>query len=159
MSRLVFALLLGALSGAGAWADQNVYKGEEPVMVDSNELEWQPAASLGGGAEMAIIEGDPAKKEPFTLRLRLPDGLELAPHTHPEDERVTVLEGTLHLAPGEEFSREDTEALEPGAMALMPAGEPMYGYAEGETVIQLHGTGPWGIDYLNASDDPREEKQ
>lgn len=159
MSRLMFALFLSTLWGAGAWAEQKVYKGEDAVMVNSEELEWQPAASLGGGAEMAVIEGDPAKKEPFTLRLRLPDGLALAPHTHPEDERVTVLEGTLHLAQGEEFSRDDTEALEPGAMALMPTGEPMYGYAEGETIVQLHGTGPWGIDYLKAGDDPRGDKQ
>lgn len=37
----------------------------------------------------------------------------------------------------------------------MAPGEPMFGYTEGETIIQLHGTGPWGIEYLNPEDDPR----
>jgi hypothetical protein len=42
-----------------------------------------------------------------------------------------------------------------GSVAIMPAGHPMFGYAEGETIIQLHGTGPWGIEYVNPEDDPR----
>lgn len=25
------------------------------------------------------------------------------------------------------------------------------------TVLQLHGSGPWGITYLNPADDPREK--
>lgn len=157
MIRSGFVFLIGAIWATSGWADQEHYEGEEPVMLESEELEWKPAASVGEGAEIAIIEGDPGKKEPFTFRLRLPDGLELAPHTHPEDERVTVLEGKLHFAHGEEFNRENTEPLEVGDMALMPAGESMYGYAEGETVIQLHGTGPWGIEYLDEQDDPRAQ--
>ena len=29
----------------------------------------------------------------------------------------------------------------------------------GETVIQLHGFGPWKIEYLNPADDPRNAKR
>ena len=29
--------------------------------------------------------------------------------------------------------------------------------AEGETVIQVHGVGPWSIIYVNPADDPRNK--
>lgn len=146
-------VLVSVGSLGSAWAGEAT---GEHILKTPDQLDWQPAASIGDGAEMAIIEGDPKKNEPFTLRLRFEDGLELKPHTHPEAERVTVLSGTLHLAEGKELDKNETQALESGAIAIMPAGMPMFGYAEGETVVQLHGTGPWDIEYLNPKDDPRK---
>lgn len=146
----------GLLAAGVVWAGADEpYRGGEPMMMDADELEWGPVASMGEGAEIAFIEGDISQEEPFTFRLRLEDGYEILPHVHPEYERVTVLSGTLHFAHGEEFDRDATRALDPGAVAIMPPGDPMFGYAEGEVVIQLHGTGPWGIDYLDPADDPR----
>ena len=98
---------------------------------------------------------DISESEPFTFRLRLTDGYRILPHVHPAYERVTVLQGTLHFAHGEEFDKEQTRALPVGSVAIMPPGDPMFGYAEGETIIQLHGSGPWGIEYINPGDDPR----
>jgi hypothetical protein len=46
--------------------------------------------------------------------------------------------------------------LRAGDIAIMPPGAPMFGYTEEETVVQLQGIGPWGIDYLNPADDPRK---
>ncbi|WP_415843616.1 cupin domain-containing protein [Vreelandella rituensis] len=119
------------------------------------DLEWGPVASMGEGAQMANIEGTLSEGAPFTFRLKLEDGYEIKPHTHPAYERVTVLEGTLHFAQGEEFNRDETQKLPVGGYAIMSPGDAMYGYAEGETMIQLHGEGPWGIEYINEEDDPR----
>lgn len=127
----------------------------EPMMITATDLEWGPVASMGEGAEIAFIEGDLSRNEPFTFRLRLEDGYRILPHVHPEYERVTVLSGTLHFAHGETFDPAATQTLPVGSVAIMPPGDPMFGYAEGEVVIQLHGTGPWGIEYLNPEDDPR----
>jgi hypothetical protein len=127
----------------------------EPMMITAQELEWGPVASMGEGAEISFIEGDISRAEPFTFRLRLEDGYRILPHVHPEYERVTVLSGTLHFAHGEAFDPAGTRALPVGSVAIMPPGDPMFGYAEGEVVIQLHGTGPWGIEYLDPEDDPR----
>jgi hypothetical protein len=41
----------------------------------------------------------------------------------------------------------------------MPSGTRHYASAKGETVVQLHGVGPWGINYVNAADDPRKKPQ
>jgi len=145
-----------ALAAAGTAGAANLpYHGEGAVMVQPDELEWTDVASMAPPAQIAVIEGDLSAEQPFTMRLRLPADYQIDPHVHPAYERVTVLSGTLHFAHGEEFDREATTALPEGAVAIMPPGEPMYGYTDAETVIQLHGVGPWGIEYLDPADDPR----
>lgn len=131
------------------------YQGEGHMMVTPSELEWGPVGSMAPGAQISIIEGDLAKEEPFTMRLRLPADYVIAPHIHPAYERVTVLSGTFHFAHGEKIERDKAEALPEGSVAIMSPGDPMFGFTEEEVVIQLHGTGPWGIEYLNPEDDPR----
>lgn len=131
------------------------YQGEGHTMVTPSDLEWGPVGSMAPGAEISIIEGDLAKEKPFTMRLRLPADYVIAPHIHPAYERVTVLSGTFHFAHGEEVDRNKATALPEGSVAIMSPGDPMFGYTEEEVVIQLHGTGPWGIEYLNPDDDPR----
>lgn len=150
-------LVIGVAWGfAGAAVAQDLpYRGEGHVMVTPDDLKWGDVASMAAPAQIAVLEGDPKVKEPFTLRLKLPADYEILPHVHPEFERVTVLSGTLHFAQGKEFDRDATTELPAGSFAVMAPGDPMFGYTEGETVIQLHGTGPWGIDYVNKEDDPR----
>lgn len=131
------------------------YHGEGHIMVTPDEMTWKPVGSMAEGARITVLEGDLGSKEPFTMRLKLPANYEIAPHIHPEYERVTVLSGTLHFAHGKEFDRDRTHALPVGSLAIMAPGDPMFGYTTEETVIQLHGNGPWGIEYLNPEDDPR----
>ena len=139
----------------GASAADERYRGDGHMMVTPDQLVWGPVASMGEGAEIAFIEGDIAEQEPFTFRLRMRDGYQIRPHVHPAYERVTVLKGTLHFAHGETYDADKTKALTVGSVAIMPPGDAMFGYAEGETVLQLHGTGPWGINYIDPADDPR----
>lgn len=156
MNRPLFVCAsLALLAVAAANASDGVYRGEDHMMVTPEQLRWQPVASMGEGAQIALIEGDLSASEPFTFRLRFTDGYRILPHTHPAYERVTVLQGRLHFAHGREFDADATQALPVGSVAIMPTGHPMFGYAEGETVIQLHGTGPWGIEYVDPEDDPR----
>lgn len=126
------------------------------VMTLPGQLVWAAAPSVGPGAQIAVIEGPLNKAVPFTFRLRMPANTKIAPHIHPAYERVTVLSGTLHFAHGDSFDAAKTVALTPGSVAIMPPGAPMFGYTKEETVIQLHGTGPWGLQYLNPADDPRK---
>ena len=143
------------LVSPGASAADERYRGDGHMMVTPDQLVWGPVASMGEGAEIAFIEGDIAEQEPFTFRLRMRDGYQIRPHVHPAYERLTVLKGTLHFAHGETYDADKTKALTVGSVAIMPPGDAMFGYAEGETVIQLHGTGPWGINYIDPADDPR----
>lgn len=123
-------------------------------------IEWKAApAALPPGAKMAALEGDPTKEGPFVVRFQFPDGYHVPPHIHPKTERVTVISGILDLATGEALDRSSAKKLPAGSFGYWPAGMKHAAWSEGETVIQLHGTGPWQINYVNPADDPRNAKK
>lgn len=132
-------------------------KGAQVVRVA--DVKWQDAPpSLPRGAKIALIEGDLAKEGPFVVRIKFPDGFRIMPHTHPKRERVTVLAGTLYLGMGATFDKSKGIALPAGTFGSWPEGMKHFGWASGETIIQLHGIGPWSIQYVNPDDDPRSKK-
>jgi quercetin dioxygenase-like cupin family protein len=146
-------VLLATVSQIGAG------QSKDHAFVTPSEITWGTApASLPPGARAAVLEGDPAKEGPFTLRIRMPDGYRIPPHFHPAVEHVTVLQGTFVLAMGEKVSSQGEEALGAGSFAYMPVGMRHFARTQGETVIQLHGVGPWAITYVNPSDDPRTKR-
>lgn len=139
-----------------AMATDMPYRGDGHIMINPDDLAWGPVASMADGAEIAVIEGSLSEAEAFTFRLRMPANYRIEPHIHPAYERVTVLRGELCFGHGEHFDKDTMQRLVSGSVAIMAPGEPMYGLTGDEkTVIQLHGTGPWGIEYINPDDDPR----
>jgi quercetin dioxygenase-like cupin family protein len=124
-----------------------------------SEIKWMDGpASLPKGAQIALLEGDPAKEGPFVFRVKLPDGYRVPPHTHPKVERITVLAGTFHIGMGERFDAAALQAMPTGAYGYWPAGMAHFVMSKGETILQFHGTGPWSIKYINPADDPRTGK-
>lgn len=123
-------------------------------------IEWKAApAALPPGAKMAVLEGDPTKEGPFVVRFQFPEGYHVPPHTHPKTERVTVISGALYLATGDALDRNSAKKLPAGSFGYWPAGMKHTAWSEGETIIQLHGVGPWQINYVNPADDPRNAKK
>lgn len=123
-----------------------------------DQLKWTAGPpSLPAGAQIAVLEGDPTKQGPFTIRLKFPDGYRIPPHWHPSLEHVTVISGTFNLAEGEKADTSKGTELPPGSFFLRAPKAPHFAWATGETVIQLHGMGPWGINYVNPADDPRKK--
>lgn len=114
--------------------------------------------SLPPGAKVAVLEGDPTAPGPFVMRIKLPDGYKIPPHVHPKAERVTVLSGSFHLGMGAKFDPKHATALPAGSYGTWPAGMQHFVWVEGETVVQLHGDGPWQIEYVNPLDDPRRKQ-
>lgn len=121
-----------------------------------DKTEWKDAPpTLPPGAKAAYLEGDPNKPGPFVMRLKLPDGYAIAPHTHPKPERVTVIAGTLYIGMSATFDKSKCYEMPAGTYGSWPAGMKHFGWFKGETILQLHGDGPWAVDYLNPADDPR----
>jgi len=130
-----------------------------PTLSLPARIAWKPGPpSLPAGAQFAVLEGDPAREGPFTMRIKLPDGFRIPPHTHPKVERVTVLSGGFQLGMGERFDEKALRLLPAGSYGYWPAGMKHFAAAKGETIVQLHGTGPWQIVYLKPSDDPRQAR-
>lgn len=149
-SKVPVAMLVLVAAGAVSAADK---PGKEFVRIQSSQIKWADAPSVGPGAQLAVLEGNPKAAAPFTMRLRLPPNTKVPVHTHPAVERVTVLSGVFHFAVGEKFEPGRTDAYRPGDGFIVPAGMPMFGYTKAEeTVIQLHGVGPWGMNYLDPAD-------
>ena len=126
------------------------------IALDPDELEWSPAPPvLPAGAQIAVLEGDPTKEGPFTIRLQLPAGFKVAPHTHPVIEHVTVLSGRFGVGLGEAWDGEKIEYAGPGGFYMMTPGVAHFAMVTEDTIVQLHSTGPWGLTYVNPADDPR----
>ena len=95
------------------------------------EVQWKDGPpSLPKGVRMAILEG--------------------------ETEHATVISGVLHLGMGDRFDRSTTRALPAGTFGFWPAGTRHFAWMEGETILQLHGQGPWTVTYVDPADDPRK---
>lgn len=166
MSRLVkqFAtrLPLGALaallvhSQVGAQPRAHDAAARSAVVVPAGTARFGPApAILPPGATLAVLEGDPTRAGTYTMRLAMPDGYTIPPHSHPADEHVTVVEGTFLVGMGGTLDPAKFTALRAGSFGMLPPGMQHFARARGRTVIQLHGTGPWSLTYVNAADDPR----
>ena len=147
----VAALLLAALPAAAFAMDDH-------MAVQPNALKWGPAPpGFPSGAQFAVVSGDPSKDGPYVVRARMPSGYKIAPHTHPTDENVTVLSGTFHVAMGDKFDTKKGDAVKPGGFFNAQKGMQHYGWTTGVTVIQVHGMGPFAINYVNPADDPRNK--
>ncbi|MEK2690829.1 cupin domain-containing protein [Bdellovibrio sp. GT3] len=128
------------------------------VMMTPQEMKWVDGPpSLPKGAKVAIMYGDPSVAGPFGMRLKMPAKYMIPPHFHPQDENVTVISGTFSMATGSDV-KSKLMKLPPGSFARMKAGTHHFARAEKDAVVQLNGMGPWGITYINPSDDPRAAK-
>ena len=121
--------------------------------VNASEINWKP---LRPGAEIAVVSGDPDKEgSPFVLRFRYHGKSRIPPHWHPIDEHLTVLTGTFRMGMGDSGDESATTAMAAGAYAFVPAKMAHYAWADPDTTVQVHGVGPFVINYVNPADDPR----
>jgi quercetin dioxygenase-like cupin family protein len=144
-------------SSAARTAEKGASPKGEAVTVAAADVKFGPAPpSLPAGAQLAVLHGDPGKKGAFAARLRLPDGYKVAPHWHSNDEELTIVSGTFLLSMGDKAG-ENVQTLAPGAYHFLPAKMHHAAQTKGETVIELHGPGPFDIHYLNPADDPSKK--
>lgn len=145
------ALLVGA--AAHAQEAPSIHK-----IVKADEVTWSAGPpSLPPGAQAAVLHGDPGKDGVFVMRLKLPAGFKIAPHTHPKPEIVTVISGAFHIGMGEVRDETKAHKLPAGGFFAFDPGLAHFAHVEEETVVQLSSTGPWTINYINPADDPRSK--
>jgi quercetin dioxygenase-like cupin family protein len=151
------ALAIAACSDASANSDAPSAPKVTAAKADAiqNGIQWGPAPPVfPPGAEIAVLQGDPSKAEPFTVRLRFPNGYKIPPHTHPTAENVTVLTGTFLAGMGTKFIESELKAFGRDDFASIPADHAHYAMARGLTVVQVHAIGPFILTYVNPADNP-----
>jgi len=149
---LVVAVSLAALLVALPSHAQNAFT--------PDQVKYGPAPPfVPAGAQLAVLEGNPmASSGDYTIRLKMPDGYKIAPHTHPYRENVTVISGTLKVGMGDHFEEGKMMSFGPGSFAYLDPSMHHYAGASGETVVQIHGMSPVKFNYINPADDPTPKK-
>lgn len=139
------------LTAAGASAHETPHH----VIVKPDEIIWMDVPALPG-AKIGIIEGPLDQASPFTFRLKLPANYDIPAHIHPVIERCTVLSGTFYMGSGSKFDKTKGDAIPAGGIAIIPAKTAHFAWTKEETIVQLNGTGPWGITFVDPYYDPKQ---
>jgi quercetin dioxygenase-like cupin family protein len=136
------------LTAAGAHDDH--------ATVQPDALRWTAPAAYAKGAQLAVVTGDPTKPGTYIVRLKVPAGFRIAAHTHPNDENVTVLSGSFNIGTGDKLDTSKGTKVLAGGYSFVAKNMTHYAWFTEDTVLQLHGTGPQGVTYVNPADDPRK---
>lgn len=153
MIALSISLVVTCMEASFIWAQSGAH-----LMVTPDELKWSDVPSLPAGAKVSVIEGPISEAVPFTIRLKLPENYTIPAHWHPAIEHVTVISGTFNLGMGDKLDRSKTKPLAAGSAAIMQPKTNHFAWTKEETIVQVHGVGPWAINYVNPSDDPRKKQ-
>jgi anti-sigma factor ChrR (cupin superfamily) len=154
MQARTLSLVLLLVGATGAFAD------DMKMPVNASQLEWAPAPNfVPEGAQITVLSGDPSKDGPYVIRLKMPAGYKIPAHNHPTTEMVTVISGDFHLGMGDKLDEEKGVLLTAGGYAEAPAHMNHYAWASSPATVQVHGQGPFGISYVNPTDDPRNKPQ
>jgi hypothetical protein len=121
-----------------------------PKIMHFGDLKWTP---LIKGCDFAAVAGDPnVEGTPFVVRLRCVDGAKIPAHWHPNDENVTVLKGTFLAGMGETFDETKLTTMNVGNFVTMPKEMRHFAMSKGETIVQVHGAGPFKVNWVNPSE-------
>lgn len=152
---LFFAVFLSA-ADAGAQGLPNKTFGA----IDQQHIKWLPFAAFPPQARLAVLVGNPEQAGPYVTRVKVPAGVILMPHIHPEDRIYTVISGVFYIGLGTKFDASKLKAYAPGSVIILPGHTPHFHWARsGEYVTQITAYGPLGITYINPADDPRNKKK
>jgi quercetin dioxygenase-like cupin family protein len=163
MKRIV--ILFGAIVAAATFvfaAEQSTSTSPttEHRVLKPADLKWgETPPGLPAGGKMALLNGDPGQPGAFTVLLKAPAGYKVMPHTHPTAERLTVISGSFKIGMGEKFDETSMQQMTPGSYVVLPAGMAHFAKGAKESVVQIDSEGPFQINYVNPTDDPRNAKE
>lgn len=147
----VCAALIGIAVLAMALSSQEKKESADAhKIVHFGDLKWTPIIK---GCDIASVDGDfNVEGQPFVIRFRCADGAKTPPHWHPTDEYVTVLKGTFLVGMGETFDEKKLATMNVGNFTTVAKEMRHFAMAKGETIIQVHGTGPFKVNCVNPAE-------
>lgn len=109
----------------------------------AQEDKWIDAPPALSGAQMMVLHGDINKAGPYTIRLRFPAGYRLPLHWHDNEVNFTVISGILHIGIAPNFDSSNSKEIGAMSFATIPAKMKHTIWTDIETIVQVHGLGPW----------------
>ena len=138
--------IVAAVACATSWAERSK---REIVGLTADEVRWFTPPYYNDGRQRAQLFGDSSQGGAWIDRVKIPGGARALAHTHPQDELVTVIEGTWYLGEGVKFDSAKLKGYPAGSFIFIPAGIPHFVAAkEGAVVVQLSGTGRFQTSHL-----------
>jgi quercetin dioxygenase-like cupin family protein len=148
IAQLIMLLIVSASTPSRA-DDSSFPEGTLQHVVLAADVAWKPCPpNLPDGCEIAVLEGNPQSPNFFTVRFRLSEQFVMPPHTHPKDERVTVLQGKVSVAIEGDGSRKDARQFGPGDYYVNMRGVVHAVWGDELTVLQITGVGPWEAHFV-----------
>ena len=74
------------------------------------DIEWKPFPAFPPSVRLAVVVGQPSEPGPYVIRVKVPTGVKLMPHKHPEDRVYTVMSGVFYIGLGERFDGDKVQA-------------------------------------------------
>ena len=121
------------------------------------DIDWQMFPAFPPSVRLAVVVGHPSEPGPYVIRVKVPGGIKLMPHKHPEDRIYTVMSGVFYIGLGDQFDGDKVQPFPPGSVIVLPGNTSHFHWAKsGEYVTQVTAIGPLGLEYIDPPDDPRK---
>jgi quercetin dioxygenase-like cupin family protein len=131
---------------------QSVFKSILP-----EDIIWKSFPAFPPSVRLAVVVGEPSERAPYVIRVKMPAGVKLMPHSHPEDRIYTVMSGIFYIGLGDKFDGDKVKPYPPGSVIVLPGNTSHFHWAKsGEYVTQITAIGPLGLEYMDPADDPRK---
>ena len=109
-----------------------------------------PLKDIPGQQTIEAVQGDmDLAGQPFVIRIHNDAGCIVLPHTHVEDENIVVVKGIWSLGMGNEFNSSGLESVTVGDYLFVPKRMAHFGLSKTETIIQVHGIGPFVVNLVD----------
>ena len=121
------------------------------------EVDWKPFSAFPPSVRLAVVVGQPSEPGSYTIRVKVPHGVKLMPHRHPEDRVYTVMSGVFYIGLGDQFDPISCRLIRLGASSFCQAILPI---STGRNPVSRHASDALaaGLEYISAQDDPRNNK-
>jgi hypothetical protein len=83
------------------------------------DIDWKPFPAFPPSARLAVLVGEPTQAGPYVIRVKVPSGVKLMPHRHPEDRIYTVMSGVFYI--GFDSTAIRSRRIHPAASSFCPA--------------------------------------
>lgn len=156
MKKISFGLISAVILVTTGYAQSPVGEMKFPEgtvqhVVLAEDIQWKPCPpNLPQGCEIAVLEGSPRSTDLFTVRFRTGKGFVMPPHSHPKDERVTVLQGKVYVAFGMDATRENAKQFGPGDYYVNARDAIHTVWADSNSIPQITGIGPWEANFVES---------